>query len=189
MQTRYRVNRENQIIQIGGAWDQFAELNDAHNLSGRKVIGLPLMRFISGDATRMFIEVMLRSARLRGQSFSKHYRCDSAEMRRLMCMTLFPEENHEVELMHEILEETPLPTPVQCYEAPMAMRHRCSICNRLATDDGQWIDPALPGLHRYINLNQRVAVQHTVCDDCLLHIHDSKPHANQLHFSRINPTR
>ena len=138
----YRVDRRNVIISVGANWNTFAKENNAASLLGDGVVGIPLHSFVAGDATRMFIEALLRSARALGRPLVRPYRCDSPDCRRYMEMVLLPSPSGEVTLQHRVLREERFTRPIgfRLSESGGAgVLIRCSMCNRLKGAH-DWVD-------------------------------------------------
>lgn len=162
----YRVDAKDRIEAVGGGWDRFAEENGAEELSQGAVLGLQLRSFLSGDVTRMYVDSMLSKARRTGQAFSLNYRCDSPERKRIFEMTLEACEG-SVLSTHRLLCESALTLPLfsngdslPSDDAPVL--RRCSICNRLSTRDGEYIEPEdWPA-----DEQRHLKVIHNVCKPC-----------------------
>jgi hypothetical protein len=164
---RYRVNADDVIVSVGGAWDEFATENDAPSLLAQQVVGRHLRAFITGDTTRMFISAMLEGVRARQTSLVRPYRCDSASARRHMEMTLEPQPEGCVELTHRIVRLEPLRRHVSIAAAPGSstsrLTVRCSICNRLSRE-GRWVEPDEDPRPAQAGTALRVA--YGICPEC-----------------------
>ena len=159
----YWVDADDVVVDVGGAWDDFARDNDGDAVLRERVLGKPLWSFIEGDATRMLLSTLLAAVRTHHETLVRRYRCDSSTHRRHMEMRLSP-EGDRVRLEHRILEEERMRPGVRFRFArgPNA-RVRCSMCNRVKLD-GAWheaSDAASRG-----DLPREAVVVYGVCRDC-----------------------
>lgn len=170
----YRLDRDDVIVEVGGEWDHFAMQNDGAHLCQRSVLGRPLESFVSGDATRMFVRALLQAARLTLRPLTRDYRCDSADLRRYMRMTIAPEADGGLRVSHALVRTVPYahPVPVRYAMGNVAnVTIRCSMCNRLR-DGGEWreadsVPPLAGGVAR--------PVIYGVCPDCMTQIRLRSP--------------
>ncbi|SDE43500.1 hypothetical protein [Desulfuromonas thiophila] len=156
------------IETIGGSWQEAAAAGGAETaLRPDSLIGQPLTRFISGDATRMYHEALLKLCRLTDTPLQRDYRCDTPECERHMRMWLRRLDRRRVEMRHRLLELRPLPHPLRLQTTAAAATAkpfvRCSVCNRLRPPgSNQWLEPAdvVPPAAAPLQ------VIHSVCPDC-----------------------
>ena len=160
----YRLDQENQIISVDGPWDDFALDNEGSNAIACQVEGRPIWHFITGDTTRMWFEVMLKSARLRQTTLELCYRCDSPELKRFMRMRIVPGENDILSIEHEQIGEERRASPVTIRYAgnkPVgSFNTRCSMCGRLKQGP-DWLEP-----EQQKHPSDTVNVIYTVCESC-----------------------
>jgi len=79
----YEVGSDDRIVAVEGAWDQFALENGAAGLTRDRVLGRPLFHFVSGDAARELVALLLHRAR-EGAVISVPFRCDAPSRRRFL---------------------------------------------------------------------------------------------------------
>lgn len=145
----YFLDTEGIIRKVSGPWDEFANDNDGAGARAEAVIGKSLASFIAGDISNMFVQAMVDSARARGKTVYRPYRCDSGRMKRYMEMTAIPLPDGLVEVRHRLLYTEPVRhfqfVPAQRIASPGAMRiKRCSMCNKVrVASDWYEIDDAL----------------------------------------------
>ena len=168
----YTVDKTDTIVAVSGLWDEFARDNGGEKSQASAVIGRKLDQFINGDATRMFVRTMIMSARTLKRPIYRPYRCDSSKDKRFMEMTILPQENGMVELVHRELHHEPLAQKIPHIVAPLGASHnsllkRCSLCNRIEIQ-GIWseIDEAL-NTNRLEPGTRSLKVVYGVCPDCL----------------------
>lgn len=143
MTVSLKLDAHGVITAVGGAWTAFAEENGGGGTCGEgSVVGRRLLDFVKGDATRMWLEVMLQHARISGRPLERPYRCDSPGEKRYMLMRVLPRaEGFDIE--HEVVRTETMRQPVQLvFERvePARARRRCSLCNRIETE-GAWYEP------------------------------------------------
>jgi len=143
MAVTLKLDAQLTILEVGGDWTHFAEQNGGgHSCAPPRVVGRPLRDFISGDATRMWVETALTYARLQGAPVERPYRCDSPTEKRHMLMRIVP-FGQALEVEHELLRVEPMRQPTHLlFEAVGAGRpkRRCSRCNRIE-ERGVWFEP------------------------------------------------
>jgi hypothetical protein len=126
---RYVVDGSNLIIEVDGEWDvAAAQAAGGHGAMRAQVVGLPLERFIAGDATKMFVRAALDAARLVNQTRALPYRCDSPIERRRFEMVISPLGDGHVEVDHRIVS-VERRVPRSTVQRPIrAAGWRCSQC-------------------------------------------------------------
>lgn len=161
----FRLDRGNIIIAVNEAWSPFAMANDAPALTEDHVLGRNLMRCVTGDDTRMFVDVMLTSVRLTGRTMTRAYRCDSPGLRRFMEMTIEPEPGGGLLLRHRALRIEARPRPVRLVgsaHSRAGLVQQCSMCNRLRMQSRWWEVEQAPVQASETMLR----VCYTVCERC-----------------------
>ena len=162
--TVYVLDNQDRIISFSGAWDEFAKENGGTNLSSIDVYGRSIWDFVTGDATRMWLDAVFQYARLRGLKVERPYRCDSPDLKRFMRMRVVPEQASILRIEHEILstEQRIASVIIKCGSITMKnTRQRCSICGRLKNIGG-WQEPH----EDHVNGPGGIIVIYTVCEDC-----------------------
>lgn len=140
--TIYWLDHASHIVGVDGPWDRFALENEGEAACAERVIGQPLLHFVSGDEARMWIDTLLQLARLTGEVLERSYRCDSPELQRFMNMRLVPEDSGMMRVEHHLVSvrQRIRPVrflPVSSYQA--TLRLRCSICGRIK-EQGEWME-------------------------------------------------
>lgn len=80
----YEVDRDNRLCRFSANWDASASDTRSVALLSSRLLGMPLLEFINGDVSAMFIETMITSARVQQKELIRLYRCDSPTHRREM---------------------------------------------------------------------------------------------------------
>lgn len=174
--TDYVLDLHNRIVELGGAWDEFALANQGERATRRFVLGQSLEHFISGDATRMFLRTLLDNVRRLHYPLTRPYRCDSPNLRRHLEMTLTPLGSGLVRLEHRVLQEIPVQSVFTVNSQMLQGRlqgkdpryrfiHRCSMCCRYAFNQ-QWMELAELQNSPELQAAGEIPVIHTVCPEC-----------------------
>ena len=105
----YRVDGEDRIVAVNGAWNAFASANGGGAITASRIIGRNLFEFVTDATTQQLYRQML--ARIRGgQDLTYTYRCDSPDRRRLMEMEMrLVDDAGSVEFRSVPLEERHVP--------------------------------------------------------------------------------
>lgn len=169
----YRVDAQDRIVSVNGAWNAFASANGGASVVSTRVLGRNLFEFIVDATTQQLYRQML--ARIRsGQDLQYSYRCDSPDRRRLMEMEMrLVDDDGSVEFRSVPVEEharAPLHLPQAdgADEPPdTELQRSCGWCNRLEVE-GEWleIEEALPKLG-VMEQRSPATLTHGMCDDCL----------------------
>lgn len=169
MRISYRLGADDEILEVGGDWSQFAGVNDAPELQPHRVIGRKLWQFIRGSEIKSVYRQILDSVRATQRAVSLPYRCDSPAARREMRLKVQPAPGRCVTLDSELVtesERSPLwvfgrraprkGTPVQV----------CSICRRVLAGE-QWVEPEVAA--RCLGILEGDAappLEERACPDC-----------------------
>lgn len=157
----YWLDRSWRIIGLNEAWQAFASANDGQGLEPEKVIGRPLWHFISGDATRMWLDTVLGRVRITQEPLERPYRCDCPGLKRFMKMRVIPKPGGVLRLEHHLVATEPR-QPVYCTPYTPGTRGqqvlRCSLCGQIQ-HNGVWSEPGPSPDGSYL-------VVYTVCPSC-----------------------
>ncbi len=164
----YWLDEKNRIDEVSNeAWDDFARSNEGDLLVGGRVLGRPLLDFIAGDTTRMWVHALISYARLLGKQISREYRCDSPNERRFMRMDIMPVEGDRLRVDHWLVRSEPLEAVLEfvtAVDGDSVKAHRCSICNQLEIG-GFWVEPH-PDVLAHAVPGEAMPVVYTVCPSC-----------------------
>ncbi|MBT8153162.1 hypothetical protein KMP13_04510 [Epibacterium ulvae] len=161
METYYRIDRNYQIVDVGGAWDDFAISNGSDECVSKYVIGDNLRNHITGDVIWMWFEALVTGVFVSGKTVERDYRCDAPYARRLFKLTCVLEAPETICFTHKLISEEAMDTTV-AISTPTRLSNttpRCSICNSVYLD-GEWQDP--------FSLNRDLMLQatYTMCESC-----------------------
>ncbi len=130
----YVLDQDNIILAIGGAWDGFAAGNNGNHLTADRVIGQPLLNFISGKVTKQLWLDIFGKVRIANASANIDFRCDAPTEKRFMRMTVKPEAHGQLRITCQLLRQEPIARPVLITCAKERSKQtlvRCSLCNRI----------------------------------------------------------
>lgn len=156
------VDRDNVIVRVNAAWDEFAQDNDGAHLLQHSVLGSNLLDAISGRVSKNFTLAVLALARRREQEVIFDYRCDSPRLRRFMRAHVNSDSSGAVHYAHEHLYSQAFPHRVAFKTAAQRGRDtlmRCSICNHVR-QTGLWRTPESCDTH------ESIEVTYGVCPSC-----------------------
>ena len=157
------------IVAVNAAWDRFAEENEGESATRDHVVGTDLFGWIRGDETRMMLIALLQFVRLTGESVTREYRCDTAELRRFMRMVVRREEAGLIRFDHELLRTERMSVPVRFrgrQDSDHAAVRRCSFCNRVEIKNAWWNGDEAARDGRLRSSGSVVTVRYVVCPLC-----------------------
>lgn len=159
----YRVDQHDFIVEVGGAWDEFA----AANRGMPPVVGRRLWHFVAGADVRAVWALLLRRVRTTGEPLAFLYRCDAPGLRRLMQMQLLPERDGSVRFHSTQVRALPGPTFNGRWEAGTTHPATtvCGWCARVE-DEGVWVAPETALQRLGLGEGQAVRLTHGICVTC-----------------------
>lgn len=161
----FTLDNKDRILQVNDSWDLFACDNGAPELCARDICGRSLFDYIVGDATRMFVRVLLDQARVLDKALCRDYRCDSDNLKRYMRMEIIPREKSRLLLNHITLRTEPLTPAVKfVYRNSSSACLRCSDCNRVWTPGDTWLEA--DQLFSAAETRSPLPTVYTICPDC-----------------------
>lgn len=166
----YRLDPKDLIVEVGGAWNDFAKLNDGHRILAGHIEGQSLFSHITGDSTQMMMDVLLARVRRQGKPLTRPYRCDSPTLKRYMEMTIEPDEFGFLNLRHRLLKSEPLESQLAIKTFSSGIQGhtlviRCSVCNRFRLGDN-WLELEVAKQQGLSSDGGTTRVAYGVCSDC-----------------------
>ena len=164
----YWLDAQDCIVRVSSSWDTFAQENQGQDCISQHVIGKRLWSFIQGSVTRLWMDAVIRYARISGKLEEKRYRCDSPTQKRYMIMRVIPHTADLLEVQCNLEQELPLKTRLEFEAASVRIPRlitRCSICNRLK-HTGLWLEPDDETLLSTMDCSHPIKVIYGVCPDC-----------------------
>ena len=157
----YLIDGEDKILDIFGPWKQFSDQNGG-TINSVDVCGKSIWEFISGDITRMWLEVVFQKARLLNQTIEKPYRCDSPNIKRYMKMRVVPEGNQAIRVENILISTESRSQPVHIMHFDNSEKKsyhlRCSMCGCIKSNS-TWVEPDIMQMREF-------AVVYTICSYC-----------------------
>jgi hypothetical protein len=141
----YEIDSEDRVVAVNADWDeQILAGGGGTRCTSANVLGQPLMQFIVGDATRMFVRAALAAVRLGHEKRSLPYRCDTPAEHRRFEMVISPLPAGHVRIEHVLLSVTSrrFSLAALAQAGHMAGGWRCSQClsvKRLG--QAVWLEP------------------------------------------------
>lgn len=136
----YKLDKDDIIVSVGDAWNDFAAENNSPSAFSSNVVGRNLWQFIAGVQTRSYLNAIFFACRMDTQPFSISYRCDAPDEKRLFRLSISPGEKGSLILNHSLVH-TKLSLADQ--NVPVFAEHydntRCSICCSFLIGEN-WID-------------------------------------------------
>ena len=157
--TFYRVDANDRIVEVGGAWDRFALENDGDDAVANAVVGTSIWSNVIGDATRMYLEAVLTRARLEKKPIKIDYFCNSPKLQRKTRMELSSLPDGSVLSRHSILKIQPLYSGSPAITDAKKLVKSCTICKRVRVGK-TWVYSEEILNHQELNLF------FGLCDDC-----------------------
>lgn len=140
---RYAIDRQDRIVEVGGAWQAFADRNEGHALEASRVIGRRLWESFA-DATTIQLYQMM-AAQLRGgrPSMKVCFRCDAPDRRRLLSMEMRGRADGGIEFIVAPVAEQVRPR-LALLDAHVPRDERlltaCGWCKRIRAPDDRWVE-------------------------------------------------
>ena len=166
----YSINSRDEIIFVNENWSDFALANNAPDIVEDSILKRNLWNCISDSTTEYIYREILRKVRA-GQSMQIKLRCDSAELRRLIELTISLQPNGEDVLFvsHTVWKQARPSQIILSRDAPLTANLLiiCSWCEKVDTGMENWqeVEEAVKilGLFETENLPQ---ISHGICDVC-----------------------
>ncbi|MEW6321881.1 MAG: hypothetical protein AB1635_12455 [Acidobacteriota bacterium] len=165
---RYRLGRQDEIVEVGGAWDDFALSNEAPELQGQRVVGRFIWEFIADRTTAGLFKALYAAVR-GGKALAIPFRCDGPSVRRYMQLQMAGSDHGGLTVSSSLVREECRPAQPILQRGTVrsdALLSMCSWCNRLRVDAG-WceVDEAVAalGLFEQTRLPQ---LTHGICEPC-----------------------
>ncbi len=165
----YQINSRDEIVFVNDHWSDFAVANSGSDIVRKIILQRSLWSCISNSTTEYIYREILRRVRA-GQAIQIKLRCDSAELRRLIELTICPQQDGEVQFDSR-------PIWIQSRMLPILFKNNaprtdnlliiCSWCNKIETGNGKWqeVEEAVESLGLF-ELEILPMISHGMCDSC-----------------------
>lgn len=167
---RYVVDAQDRIISANGHWFDFAFENGAHGLKAETLPGRSLWDFILDRETKLLYQVLLKAVRERGEAKSLPYRCDSADRRRFMELTISNSGGGSVLFRSRMIREEyreKVPLLAENVVRSDCLIVMCSWCKKVRVRPEEWleVEQAVKELGLFSAL-ELPRISHGICDRC-----------------------
>jgi hypothetical protein len=170
----YHVDGQGLLIYVSDSWTQFALDNSSPHLVAERVIGKPLVSFISDMETRYLYHIILERVRSTEVPVVVTLRCDSSSLRRFLELVISPLPGQDIQFSSRTLRTEPRePVPLldpNTHRSDEYLR-MCSWCKRILVSDDQWVEveEAVTQLELF-HLDALPDLTHGVCPDCYVKV-------------------
>jgi hypothetical protein len=155
---------------VSDSWTHFALDNGSPHLVSERVIGRPLLKFVSDPETRHLYQILLERVRATGTPCVVTLRCDSPSLRRFLRLLMSPLSGQEIQFLSHTLRTEPRESVALL--DPGANRSNeflvmCSWCKQIRHPQGRWIEveEAVEQLGLF-SLDTLPTLSHGMCPDC-----------------------
>lgn len=141
----YRLDGDNTVGYAGDGWDDFSRAGGAPLLTAEVVVGRLIRDFLEGEPVRELYGLLFDKIRRVQREIKLSVRCDSAEMRRFMVLSIRPgpEESLAIDGILNRVEKRPLGI-LSVWDGPVVSRgallETCGICRRVRVADSGWLE-------------------------------------------------
>ena len=166
----YTIDRADIVTDISGDWRQFADANDAEDLSVDTVLDHSIYDAISGQRVKYVYNLLFTRARDGNMDLTFPFRCDSPTMQRFLRMTISPLSQSSLQLVSEVVgEKSREPVMLLDKQAEHSGGYLsvCSWCKKvkLAADEWKDIEDALEQ-KKLFNSEPFPQLSHGICTEC-----------------------
>jgi hypothetical protein len=166
----YRIDRQGLLIYVSDSWTQFALDNGSPHLVSEKVVGQPLLSFVSDSETRYLYQVILERVRTRDVPVTVTLRCDSPSLRRFLQLVLSQLAGQEIQFISRTLRTEPresVPLVDPSTNRSNELLTMCSWCKRILLPQDRWVEveEAVANLELFC-LDALPKLTHGICPAC-----------------------
>jgi hypothetical protein len=166
----YQIDRQVVLTHVSDSWTQFALDNGSPNLVSERVVGKPLLSFVSDPETRYLYHVILERVRSTGVPIVVTLRCDSPSLRRFLELIISRLPDQEIQFLSRTLRTEPRES-VALLDPNMNRSNEflrmCSWCKRILVPKDRWgeVEEAVTQLELFC-LDALPKLTHGVCPGC-----------------------
>jgi hypothetical protein len=166
----YRIDCQDLLIYVSDSWTEFALANGSPDLVSERVIGKPLLSFVSDPETRHLYQIILKRVRTREIPVVVTLRCDSPDLRRFLQLITSRLPNQEIQFLSRTLRTEPRDSmPLLDRNSHRSSKYLriCSWCKRVLLANDQWVEveEAVMQLELFC-LDALPRLTHGVCPAC-----------------------
>lgn len=170
----YRIDGQDRIVHVNQAWLDFAQENQAPELTRSRVLSEKLGRFIADWETRHLYDIIYRRIRETGQTMKLPFRCDSPCHRRFLQLTIrLCGRGGELEFsgrMKRIERRAPVRFLQQDARRQEVFIIICGWCKKIRTGEDTWqeVEDAVPR-HGLFGCDSP-SLSHGICPECFAQV-------------------
>ena len=166
----YRIDHQGVLIHVSDSWTQFALDNGSPDLVSERVLGKPLMSFVSDLETRHLYRVILSGFAPQGVPVVLTLRCDSPTLRRFLQLIISQLPDQEIQFLSHTLRTEPrdaVPLLDPSTNRSDELLRMCSWCKRILLPEDRWVEveEAVAELELFC-LDALPKLTHGVCPTC-----------------------
>jgi hypothetical protein len=138
----YLIDGDDRIIYVNQAWLNFAQENDAAEITADRVMEKSIFEFITGGDTQSLYATLHTNVRARRKEIVIPFRCDSPSVVRQMTLTLRPLENGAIEYEGRVVQKTtrnPVTILFRLADRTDRSIPICSLCRRVSVQ-AEWLE-------------------------------------------------
>jgi hypothetical protein len=140
----YRIDANNQLVEVDENWDRFAIANDSPHLVRDRVLHKPLFDLVSDPLSSHLYKLLIERVKFTGKTIEFDFRCDSPTMRRFMHMEMSRQAGNGG-ICFKSTNEREEPRDYIELLAPHAKRSTdlviiCSWCKQVKITEDQWVE-------------------------------------------------
>jgi hypothetical protein len=166
---RYVIDKQDRIRSVNQAFLDFGRDNDWQP-EPSSLINRSLFDFVVGQEVCVLMDALFRRVRETTKTVSIPFRCDSSNFRRYMTMRISTFSHGELTFDNILLDQQPRAAVDLSAIAPSSKDNcvsMCSWCNRIALDDGQWVEAEVAIDKKTLFADTPPSViSHGLCSDC-----------------------
>ncbi len=166
---KYRIDRYDNIVNLGQGWDELTIHNEVSHLNSRNVLGTSFWNYISDADTRNIYFQLLKNVRNTGLPVLFHFRCDSHTWRQYMEMTLIPYNAMEIEFQNTILLKERRSSVILLSSRVSRGKETvvlCSWCNNIQTPLGWKMAEEAIQILGFKSQDELPTLTYRTCDTC-----------------------
>lgn len=166
----YKINNDDIITFVDQEWLEFAQKNEAPELTKDSILGTLIWRFISGDETKQLYQHLFERIRKNKTTAAIPFNCDSPTVKRSLDLSINALEDDSLVFTSTVIsitpcDKNPLLDPSQ--ERSSEIIKICSFCKNVYFEGAGWKNVERALLRLNLNYyNPLPKLKNTVCSDC-----------------------
>ena len=169
----YRIDGQDRIVHVNQVWLDFAQENQAPELTRSRVLGEKLGRFIADWETRHLYDIIYRRIRETGQSMELPLRCDSPCRRRFLKLNIrICGRGGELEFsgqIERIERRDPVPLLQHNAKGREVFLIICGWCKKIRTGEETWQEFEEAPTHQLFG-GDPPNLSHGICPECFARV-------------------